>query len=100
MNPDGLKSITSKIVSFGITMTAVIVVIFLLAIIIGEGNNDVDLQSPERSEDFVRTITGLECHQMKRYILDMGYQWDKVIEYHSVKCGDFLEENLPQGEES
>lgn len=41
-------------------------------------------------KDFVRNITGLECHQLERYILDMEYSWDKVIEYHSFKCIDSL----------
>ena len=42
----------------------------------------------ENSNDFERTITGLECHQLERHILEMEEKWDKVIEYHSFKCLD------------
>ncbi len=49
--------------------------------------------SNNNSDSFVRTITGLECHQLEQYILEMEYNWDKVIEYHSFKCIDFPEEN-------
>lgn len=46
------------------------------------------LNPVETDKNFERTITGLECHRLEQYVLEMEYQWDKVIEYHSFKCSD------------
>lgn len=48
-----------------------------------------NLSDDDNSNDFVRTITGLECHQLEQYILEMEYRWDDVIQYHSFRCLDF-----------
>ena len=49
-------------------------------------------ESDNQDDDFIRTIRGLECHQLEQYILDMKYRWGEVIQYHSFKCVNFLEE--------
>ena len=51
-----------------------------------------------KTKNFVRIVTGLECHQLERYILDMNDKWDDVIEYHFFKCPDLVEENLVKGD--
>lgn len=39
----------------------------------------------ETDKDFERTITGLECHRLAQYILDIEYRWDDIIQYYSFK---------------
>ena len=87
MNPNTEKLLQTLFFVFCIivVISSSVYLVYLNDISKTESDNHQD-------EDFIRTIRGLECHQLEQYILDMKYRWGEIIQYHSFKYSGLLEE--------